>query len=58
MKDVVVDKADTTEKRVRIFTCAIWNNVTKVKGKHLVFKTSIAGIYTRLLINDSSDVRK
>ena len=55
MKDVVVvDKADTTEKRVRIFTYAIQNNVAKVKSKHLVFKTSIARIHTHLLIDNSS----
>ena len=35
--------------------CAIQNNVAKVKGKHLVFKTSIAGIHTCLLINNNSE---
>ena len=54
MKDVVIDKADTTEKRVRISTCAIQNNVAKVEGKHLVFKSSIAGIHTCLLIDNSN----
>ena len=57
-KDVViVDKADTTEKRIKISMCAIWNNVAKVKGKHLVFKTSIAGIHTRLLIDNDSKTK-
>ena len=56
-KDVVVGKADTTKKRIRISTCAIQNNVAKVKSKHLVFKTSIAGIYTCLLIDNSSEAK-
>ena len=55
MKDVVVDKADITEKRIRISTYAIQNNVAKVKGKHLVFKTSIAGINTHLLVDNGSE---
>ena len=37
--------------------CAIQNDVAKVKGKHLVFKTSIVGIYTRLLIDNGSKVK-
>ena len=36
---------------------AIQNNVAKVKGKHLVFKTTIAGIHTRLLIDNSSKAK-
>ena len=31
--------------------------MAKVKGKHLVFKTSIAGIHTRLLINNNSKAK-
>ena len=47
MKNVIiVDKADTTEKRIRISTCAIQNDVAKVKGKHLIFKSSIAAANT------------
>ena len=58
MKDVVVvDKAGTTEKWVRISTCAIQNNVAKVKGKHLVFKTSITGIHICLLIDNISKAK-
>ena len=34
----------------------IQNNVVKVEGKHLVFKTSIAGIHTCLLIDNDSEV--
>ena len=56
MKDVV-DKADTTEKWVRIFLCAIQNNLAKVEGKHLVFKTSIVGIHTHLLIDNGSKAK-
>ena len=37
--------------------CTIQNNVIKVKGKHLVFKTTIAGIHTCLLIDNSSEVK-
>ena len=36
MKDVVVDKADITEKQVRISTYAIRNSVAKIEGKHLL----------------------
>ena len=55
MKDVVVDKAvSTIEKRVRISICVIQNNVAKVESKHLVFKSSIAGIHTHLLIDNDS----
>ena len=43
------------QKRVRISTCAIQNNIAKVEGKHLVFKTSIAGIHTHLLIDNDSE---
>ena len=35
--------------------CAIQNNIAKVKGKNLVFKISIARIYTCLLINNGSE---
>ena len=34
--------------------CAIQNNVAKIEGKHFVFKTSIAEIHTRLLIDNGS----
>ena len=58
MKDVViVDKANTIEKRVRISMCAIQNDLAKVKGKHLVFKSNIAGIHTCILINNSSKAK-
>ena len=56
MKDVVVvDKGNTIKKWVRISTCAIQNNVAKVKGKHPVFKTNITGIHTCLLIDNSRE---
>ena len=56
-KDVVVDKADTTKKRIRISMCAIQNNVAKIKGKHLIFKTNIVGIHIHLLIDNSSKAK-
>ena len=55
MKNVIIDKADTTEKQIKISTCAIQNNMAKVKGKHLVFKTSIARIHTCLVIDNGSE---
>ena len=30
------------------------NNILKVNGKHLIFKTSIAGVKTRLLVDNKS----
>ena len=57
MKDIIADKADTTEKRVKISTCAIQNDVAKVEGKNHVFKTSIAGIHTCLLIDNGSKAK-
>ena len=49
--------ANATKKWVGISMCAIQNNVTKIKGKYLVFKTSIAGIHTCLLINNGSEAK-
>ena len=40
---------------VRVSTCAVRNNMPKVKGKHLIFKTSIAGVKTRLLVDNRSE---
>ena len=37
--------------------CVIQINVAKIKGKHLVFKTSIAGIHTCLLIDNGSKAK-
>ena len=54
---VIVNKADTTEKQVRISIYAIQNNVAKFEGKHLVFKTSIVGIHTCLLIDNGSKAK-
>ena len=56
-KKDVVETADTTKKRVRISIYAIQNDVAKVEGKHLVFKTSIAGIHTCLLIDNGSEAK-
>ena len=56
-KDVVNKTVGTTERWVRISTCAIQNNVAKVKGKHLIFKSSITGIHTCSLIDNSSEAK-
>ena len=53
----VVNKADTTEKRVKISKCTIQNDIAKVESKHLVFKTSIARIHTHLLIDNGSKAK-
>ena len=44
-------------KQIRISTCAIQNNMPKVEGKHLIFKTSIARMKTHLLIDNSSEAK-
>ena len=56
-KDIIDKAVGTTERQVRISTCAMQNNVAKVKGKYLVFKSSIAGIYTCLLIDNSNEAK-
>ena len=48
---------DTTRKTIRIFTCAIHDDMPKIKSKHLVFKSSINGIKTCLLIDNSSETK-
>ena len=57
MKDCVDNKVCATvkTKRVRISACAIRDDVPKIKGKHLVFKASIAGIKTCLLIDNGTE---
>ena len=42
-------------KMIRVSTCAVRDTEKKIEGKHLVFKTSIAGIKTRLLIDNGSE---
>ena len=37
--------------------CAIRDDVPKIKGKHLVFKSSINGIKTRLLVDNGSETK-
>ena len=56
-KDVVNKAVGTTKRQVRISTYAIQNDVTKIEGKHFVFKNSIAGIHTCLLIDNSSEAK-
>ena len=55
-KDYVDDEvcAAVETKRVRVSTCAIRDDVPKIEGKHLVFKASVAGMKTRLLIDNGS----
>ena len=54
-KDVVVDKVDTTRETVRVSIYAIRDDVPKIEGKHLVFKSSINRIKTRLLVDNGSE---
>ena len=42
-------------KTVRVSSCAVLDTEKKIEGKHLVFKTSIAGIITRLLVDNGSE---
>ena len=48
---------NTTKKMFRVSTYAIRNNVPKIKGKHLVFKSSINGMKTRLLVDNGSETK-
>ena len=52
-----MDQGGEAFKCVRIFTCAIRDDVSKIKGKHLVFKASIAEIKTRVLIGNGSKAK-
>ena len=56
LKNCVDNKVCTTvkTKRVRVSTCAVRDDVPKIESKHLVFKASIAGIKTCLLIDNGS----
>ena len=42
-------------KIVRVIICAMRNNMLKIKSKYLIFKTSIAGVKTCLLIDNRSE---
>ena len=44
-------------KCVRISIGAVQNNVSKIKGKHFVFKANVAEIKTRVLIDNSSKAK-
>ena len=48
---------NTINKTVKVFMCAIGNDVPKIKGKHLVFKSNINGIKTYLLVDNSSETK-
>ena len=41
---------------VKVSTCAVRNNMPKVEGKYLIFKTSIAGVKIYLLIDNRSKI--
>lgn len=43
-----------TKKIVKVLIYAMQNNISKIEGKHLIFKVSIAKMKTRLLINNGS----
>ena len=43
-------------KTIKVSTCAVRNNVLKVKNKYLIFKTSIVGMKTHLLVDNKSKV--
>lgn len=47
----------TTTKQVRISACVVQDDMPKIKGKHLVFKASIAKIKTCLLIENGSEAK-
>ena len=57
LKEVIDDKAGVTTKYVRISTCAVQDDVLKIKKKHLVFKASVAEIKTRVLIDNGSKAK-
>lgn len=42
---------------MRVSTCAIQNNMPKIKGKYLIFKSSIAEIKIHLFVNNKSEVK-
>ena len=42
-------------KTVRVFSCAVLDTEKKIESKHLVIKTIIAGIKTRLLVDNRSE---
>ena len=42
---------------IKVLTCAVRNNVLKIKSKYLIFKSSIAEVKTCLLV-DNKNVTK
>ena len=56
MKDVN-ETVDTTRKTVKVSTCAICDNVPKIESKHLVFKSSINGMETCLLVDNDNETK-
>ena len=54
MKEDINREVDAI-KRVRVSTCTIQNNVLKIESKHLIFKTSIAGMKTHLFVDNGNE---
>ena len=52
-----VDKDHCVTKRVQISACAVQNSASKVESKHLIFKASVAGIKTYLLVDNDSEAK-
>lgn len=52
-----MDQTGDVIKHVKIFACAVQNNISKVKEKHLVFKAKIARIKIYILIDNNSKTK-
>ena len=52
-----MDKNHCASKRVQISAYIVKNSVLKIKSKHLIFKASVAGIKTHLLIDNGSKAK-
>ena len=53
----MVNNKICTIKKIRVSTYATQDDVLKIKGKHFVFKASIAAMKTRLLIDNGSKTK-
>lgn len=54
MKGIDKDTAASI-RTVRVSACAVRDDVAKIEGQHLIFKASIGGIKSRLLIDNGSE---
>ena len=50
----LLDKNHCVTKCVQISACVVKNSVPKIENRHLIFKTSVAEIKTRLLVDNGS----